>query len=159
MTSQGMEHVYLQQWLVNKLGTDPFILAGPTGDQVMEAPELAAALPSIVFRIGENWDTTIRAGPHREQVRIPMGIEVQMEGMDIEPLLPIANRIDHILASREVRGTWTAPDGSLVNITAITRDRGYSGTLLINDDEPVRVVGGDWTFAMEVQLPAGYFDL
>lgn len=157
MSSNGMEHSYIKQYLYATLSADPFIQGTVVEGRIADAPELVDRLPSVVFAVGSNQEATIGTAGKRRMVRIPIGVNGMIAGMDEEPLLPVMNRIDVLLeGTRNV--LWTANDGAVLNIASIIRDRSFSDVIIVNEDEPIRTMGTDWVFQVAVSLPSGYFD-
>jgi hypothetical protein len=150
MTSSGMEHVYLQQWLVAFLGADLFIQDTITEGRVVQLPMDEADVPAIGLRASPAQDYATANGGRRTMATIPYGIEAQKFDLDIEPLLPVMNRVD-VLLQRVKNVVWVAPDGSTLTIYNARKDRGYSDTVTVSDQH-VQIVGGDWSFQCEVQL-------
>lgn len=154
--SLGMEHVYVQEWLTDLLGSDPIIQAGPTQGRIGESPIAAnLRLPAIAFRATPESGAAELVGFGRGMITFVYAIEVTALTLNVGPLLKTANRMDVLLTRPETSRniTFTASDGSTLRIKGITRDRPYTDTVIEEGTKnALRMLGGEYRIRCAVEL-------
>lgn len=153
--SQGMEHIYVQEWLTSLLSSDPFIQGEITGGRVGESPIGSVPLPAIMFRLNPSEDIAPVVGFGRSMVEFIYAVEATAPVSSVASLLPTANRIDVLLTRRELTRNvqFVAGDGSILTIKAVYRVRPFSDSYIDEGtNNKYKAIGGEFKITASVQL-------